>query len=63
MPFMNGSTDAEDGVGGDRRIDGVPAPREHLRPGLGGQRRAGGDDAARGGDERSTCDNRHGKRY
>ena len=51
--------DSQHGIGGNRGVHGVPAGREHLRARLGRQRRAGRDDAARGGDKRSTRDNRH----
>jgi hypothetical protein len=51
------------GVGGDGRVDGMAAAREHLRPRLCGQRRAGGHDAACRGDERTTGDDRHAGRH
>jgi len=52
---------AKHGVGRDCRVDSVSAPCEHLRACLGRKGRTGGDDAARGCDNRSTCDNWHGR--
>ena len=48
--------DAEHGVGGDRRVDGVAAALEHLHPGLGRERLGGGDNAVGRGDARTSCD-------
>src|SRR5262249_12551017 len=45
--------DAEDGVGGDGRIDGAAAAREDLGAGLRGKGLAGGHDAAIGNDHRA----------
>ena len=49
---------ADGRVGGDSGIDGVAAPLEDLHAGAGGQRLAGGDDAERGGHDRSAHDRR-----